>query len=135
MSPRIRDRFDLTLECVRRFYRGESSPLEAILDRDGGFFDLFVDFSGYVRFFHLEDLVSETGEIAFLSPFEGFEGFDGDALPRTLTQCAAYRAATLRFVVARNQRILAWQTRQCRGERAPLAVWLEGGPDAEQAYS
>lgn len=111
MSPRIRDRFDLTLECIRRFYRGESSPLEATLDRYRAFFDLFVDFSGYVTFFHLQDLVSETGEIVFFSPFDGFHG---DALPRTLSQYSAYRDAALRFVAARNQRMRAWQTEQRR---------------------
>ncbi|WP_113903400.1 DUF6994 family protein [Brevibacterium celere] len=27
LHPRIVDRFDLTLECIRRHYRGEPSPL------------------------------------------------------------------------------------------------------------
>ena len=31
--PRIADRFDLTLECIRRHYLGESSPLAAALQR------------------------------------------------------------------------------------------------------
>lgn len=31
--PRIADRFDLTLECIRRHYRGESSPLASALQR------------------------------------------------------------------------------------------------------
>jgi len=131
MSPRIRDRFDLTLECIRRFYRGESSPLELTLDRYRAFFDLFVDFSGYVTFFHLQDLVRDTSEIAFLSPFDGF---DGDALPRTLPQYAAYRDATLRFVAARNQRIRASQTGG-KGRVSPAAVSLEEGQDTEQPYS
>lgn len=41
---RIRDRWDLTLECIRRYYQGEESPLYKSLLKDKDFFDLFVDF-------------------------------------------------------------------------------------------
>src|SRR5215475_3477356 len=43
---KIKDRFDLTLECIRRHYIGQHSPLEDTLKRYGGFFALFEDFSG-----------------------------------------------------------------------------------------
>ncbi len=42
--PRIADRFDLTLECIRRHYRGESSPLPPTLLKCGDFFGLFESF-------------------------------------------------------------------------------------------
>lgn len=37
--PLIKDRFDLTLECIRRHYLCDTSPLSAVLDRyaDCGF--------------------------------------------------------------------------------------------------
>ena len=58
-NPQICDRFDLTLECIRRYYRGEDSPLFSVLSTDKNFFDLFIDFKGFVDFFMLQDLVSE----------------------------------------------------------------------------
>lgn len=57
--PRIKDRFDLTLECIRRHYLDEPSPLAPVLARDADFFALFVDFASYVDFFHLQDLVNK----------------------------------------------------------------------------
>jgi hypothetical protein len=57
--PRIKDRFDLTVECIRRYYRKESSPLSECLERYADFFSLFRDFRGYVEFFLLEDIVSD----------------------------------------------------------------------------
>ena len=57
--PRIKDRFDLTVECIRRHYRDEPSPLSDTLARYADFFGLFGDFQGYVEYFLLQDLVSE----------------------------------------------------------------------------
>lgn len=37
-SPRIKDRFDLTLECVRRHYSGGESPLGEALQRYADYF-------------------------------------------------------------------------------------------------
>ena len=45
--PRIKDRFDLTVECIRRYYLGEVSPLSDPLERYADFFRLFDDFRGY----------------------------------------------------------------------------------------
>jgi hypothetical protein len=45
------DRFDLTLECIRRFYVGEPSPLAEVLNRYASGFELFEMFKGYVDFF------------------------------------------------------------------------------------
>ena len=57
-NGKIADRFDLTLECIRRHYLDETSPLGETLSRYGDFFALFEDFGGYVEFFMLEDLVN-----------------------------------------------------------------------------
>ena len=56
---KIKDRWDLSLECIRRYYSQEISPLSQILDKDKDFFDLFLNFKGYVDFFFLQDCVSE----------------------------------------------------------------------------
>lgn len=59
-SRRICDRIDLTLECIRIFYldKSEYTPLRSCLIRYSSFFDLFIDFENYVKFFYLDDLVS-----------------------------------------------------------------------------
>ena len=53
------DRWDLTLECIRRYYNGEDSPLYKFLLADKFFFDLFVDFKGYVDYFFFHDFVTD----------------------------------------------------------------------------
>ena len=68
--PRIKDRFDLTLECIRRHYVGEASPLMEPLRRYSDFFMLFDDFCGYVKFFLLHDLVINNGrEVKISKPY------------------------------------------------------------------
>lgn len=104
MHPRIQDRFDLTLECIRRHYAGESSPLGETLGRYADFFGLFGSFTGYVDFFHLQDLVDADGTIVFLHAFDDFRG---PMLPQDLDAYVRYREATLVFVAARNRRIAA----------------------------
>ena len=41
INPSIKDTFDLTLECIRRFYLNENSPLSHTLRRYSLFFSLF----------------------------------------------------------------------------------------------
>ena len=73
-NRRIVDRWDLTLECIRRFYAGEESPLSWCLEQDRVFFDLFVDFRGYVDFFLLQDCVSaDYGHVDLWIDTELFE--------------------------------------------------------------
>ena len=78
----ICDRWDLTLECIRRYYSGEESPLSRCLEQDNEFFDLFVDFKGYVDFFRLEDCVSKDRSEVEL--WLDTELFIRDPLPRTV---------------------------------------------------
>jgi len=101
----IEDRFDLTLECIRRHYAGESSPLSETIAAYSSFFDLFESFQGYVEFFLLNDLVTASGDVAFLHPFTEFTRHH---LPDSLDDYVAYRERTLDFVRARNRRISAW---------------------------
>jgi len=101
--PRIRDRFDLTVECIRRHYVGESSPLSATLARYTDFFHLFGDFAGYVDFFLLQDLVDEiTRRVKFFTPFEDFAA---SPLPRPLSAYLDYRKRAVEFLDTRNHRI------------------------------
>lgn len=53
MQAGIADRFDLTLECIRRHYLGEDSLLANTLLNYEDFFALFEDFAGYVDFWLL----------------------------------------------------------------------------------
>ena len=63
----IRDRFDLTLECIRRHYTGSASPLRDVLANHADFFNLFEDFGGYVKHFQLQDLVGgDFASVRFL---------------------------------------------------------------------
>ncbi len=59
IHPKIKDRFDLTLECIRLHYDGEQSLLSKSIESCRWFFDLFVDFQGYVDFFLLQDCVEK----------------------------------------------------------------------------
>jgi len=43
MNTKIADRFDLTLECIRRHYATEKSPLAVVLERYNDYFKLFVN--------------------------------------------------------------------------------------------
>ena len=101
-NRRIDDRFDLTLECIRRYYSGEDSPLAQTLALYPEFFALFGNFSGYCEFFLLQDLLTEDGGVRFLLEFDEFGHVP---LPTSAAQYASYRDAAMAFVEARNQRI------------------------------
>lgn len=112
-NHRIRDRIDLTLECIRRYYQGENSPLYKCLCSYKSFFDLFVDFKGYVDFFHLQDLVTKNySAVEFLTWFDGFHS--NYPLPRTVEEYVDYIGRVMNFIRARNKRIEAW----CREQSA-----------------
>ena len=76
MNHHIKDRFDLTLECIRLWYIGEKdpvkNPLSDCLERYKDFFELFSDFKGYVKFFLLDDLVDKDDKVRFWLPFGDF---------------------------------------------------------------
>ncbi len=101
----IGDRFDLTLECIRRHYAEDANPLSGVLARYARFFDLFRDFRGYVEYFFLQDLVSADFSAVTIS--EPFDNFRGSPIPSGARQYNAYKTASVMFIEARNQRIMA----------------------------
>lgn len=104
-NRKIADRMDLTLECIRRHYRGESSPLGDTLGRYGDFFALFGDFRGYADFFLLQDLVTDDyTAITFFMPFDDFRT---SSTPREVAAYKEYRRLSIAFIEARNRRIAA----------------------------
>ena len=103
-NGKIKDRFDLTLECIRLHYINEESPLSDTLDRYKSFFKLFDNFQGYIDFFLLQDLVTEDySSIKYLIPFNSFEN---SPLPKDVDEYMLYKKNMTDFVTARNQRIL-----------------------------
>jgi hypothetical protein len=109
--PRIKDRFDLTVECIRRHYSNDSSPLGDTLARYADFFRLFGDFRGYIEFFLLQDLVTDDySAVRFFMPFEDF---NKSPLPNSIEAYIAYKGLAMSFIEARNQRIL--ESGQSRG--------------------
>lgn len=116
---KIVDRFDLTLECIRRQYLGISNPLENTLKGYWDFFELFCDFRGYVDFFLLNDLVDEEFQrVKFHIPFD--DEFPSRPFPKTVDEYLHYMNNTLTFIHLRTERMLnfsrslSFDTRQFR---------------------
>lgn len=97
--PRIKDRWDLTLGCIRKHYLGQDNPLAKVLNQEQAFFDLFVDFKGYVDFFFLQDCVSEDYKKVNLWLPEGV------LIPRNAHEYIQFIETELDFVAKRNRRI------------------------------
>lgn len=110
INRKIGDRMDLTLECIRRYYLGETSHPEKAVERFGhtlhryaDFFALFESFKGYVDFFLLQDMVtSDYSEVKFALPFDDFVS---GPLPRDVNDYREYRRNSIDFIEARNRRI------------------------------
>ncbi|MGL5937276.1 MAG: DUF6994 family protein [Phocaeicola sp.] len=102
VNRKICDRFDLTLECIRRFYQNKPSVLDETLTRYNDFFELFIDFKGYVDFFLLQDFIDEKGQVNFLLPFDNFER---SPLPQTAEEYKLYKMNTMHLLNCRNKRI------------------------------
>jgi hypothetical protein len=118
----IADRIDLTLECVRLYYARQPSPLsdddddDDTLDRYADFFDLFVDFKGFVDFWLLQDLVSSDYErVNFLLPFQGFSQ---PAVASDIDAWTRFAGASMVFCAARNARIHHWAVQNLFAGRA-----------------
>lgn len=102
VNRKIGDRFDLTLECIRRFYINEKSPLYNALNRYKEFFDLFVDFNKYVDFFLLQDFINAQNQIKFVLPFDDFVR---SPLPQNSDEYRQYKDKTIEVIEKRNSRI------------------------------
>lgn len=107
-TKQIRDRFDLTLECIRRHYLGQASPLGEVLMRYVDFFKLFVDFRGYVEFFLLQDLVNDDFTAVRIA--RPFNSFSGSPIPASVQEYDEYKRASIAFIEARNQLIFAYSS-------------------------
>ena len=102
-NRKIADRLDLTLECLRRHYVGQESPLAETLSRYSEFFALFGDFAGYVDFFLLQDLVTQDqSTVNFFMPFDNFST---PSVPQDREAYTKYRRFSIEFIEARNRRI------------------------------
>jgi hypothetical protein len=106
INHKIQDRFDLTLECIRRYYVNEDSPLRETFERYFAFFDLFEEFKGYVDFFHFQDLVDQKYlKINFWYPFKTF---NNSPMPKDISEYYVYQKNVMSFINARNQRIVKY---------------------------
>lgn len=100
----ICDRWDLTLECIRRWYGGEESPLSGILDSDADFFKLFVSFKEYVDYFFLQDCV--TDDYSKVKIWYGKGDFSEIyPMPKTVEEYLKWIDDQKDFVQLRNKRI------------------------------
>ena len=102
-NRQIVDRLDLTIECIRRFYLGESSPLYETFVRYNDFFQLFDDFKGYIDFFLLQDYVTE--DYMSVKIAEPFDDFRSTPIPKTVDEYLSYMNTTSELIKLRNQRI------------------------------
>ena len=99
----ISDRWDLTLECIRRYYNGQDSPLYNTIARDDEFYALFCDFKGYVDYFFLQDAVSK--DYSKVKIWCGDTNFKESGLPKTLDEYFAFINGEFEFLARRNERI------------------------------
>ena len=102
-NVKLRDRWDLTWECIRKYYNGEDSPIGKTLVRDKEFFDLFVDFKGFVNYFFLQDCVTE--DYCSVQIWLGKGDFTEDPLPQTVDEYLLWIERQMEFLEKRNKRI------------------------------
>jgi len=107
LNRKINDRMDLTLECIRRYYIDEDSPLMGTIKRYSDYFELFSDFKGYCEYFLLQDLVqdSEIDNSSKINFFLPFEGFISNPLPKSVDEYNEYKRNNIVFLNKRNIRI------------------------------
>ncbi|MCI7485994.1 MAG: hypothetical protein MSB80_00680 [Alphaproteobacteria bacterium] len=102
----IKDRFDLTIECIRRFYKNEASPLTETLSKNKEFFDLFVDFKGYIDYFLLQDMVSQ--DYSTTNCFLDIADFARDPYPQNTIEWHELYNKQMQFLENRNRRIFEY---------------------------
>lgn len=105
VNSKILDRFDLTLECIRRYYEKDPglNPLYDALNRYKDFFDLFKDFEGYVSFFYLQDFLKPRNHS--LDFWLEFDEFERPPLPRNPDEYKQYKENVCSVFAARRERI------------------------------
>ena len=105
INKKICDRIDIAMECIRRYYVCESSPLSETFGRYASFFDLFEGFRGYVDFFLMQDMVDSDLNVRFLCSFDDFRS---SPLPGSVEEYLRYKENSIAFVKSRNLRIKKW---------------------------
>lgn len=106
----IKDRFDLTLICIKKFYDNPNDPtgypqdFYSVLQSDSEFFELFVDFKGFVDFFYLNDWCDSEYNVNLLFGKGDFSV--DDALPKTVEDFVAAVNKQISIVKLRNNRIV-----------------------------
>jgi hypothetical protein len=103
LNSLISDRLDLTIECIRRYYLDEESPLYDTFKRYDDFFSLFEDFKGYIDFFLFQDWVSDDYTSVKIAP--PFDNFESKPVPKTVEEYIEYIDFIEELVRARNRRI------------------------------
>lgn len=68
---------------------------------------MFEDFTGYIKFFLLEDLVDEHQKIKFYLPFDNFKTKPTFA---EIDEYLIYKKGVMDFIKARNKRIEDYAT-------------------------
>jgi hypothetical protein len=102
----INDRMDLTLECIKRYYNNESSPLFETINRYNNFFQLFDNFKGYCEYFLLQDLTLENySKINFFLPFNDFEY---NTLPKNADEYKKKKKNSIDFLNKRIGKIVEY---------------------------
>ena len=91
------------MECIRRFDNNEQSPLYYTLRDDIKFFELFVDFKGYVDFFYLNDLVSD--DYKSVKFYLDFDNFERNPRPQNIDEWEILYKKQIDFLNKRNLRI------------------------------
>lgn len=105
-NRKICDRLDLTIECIRRYYANEDSPLSDTFMRYDEFFRLFEDFKGYLEFFLFQDFASDDfNAVKIAIPFNNFTS---SPVPATKAEYLSYMEHTANLVKARNKRIKSY---------------------------
>lgn len=99
----ISDRWDITLDCIRRFYLRENNPLSDVFENDRQFYEMFVDFKGYVDFFFLNDGVSD--DYSSVDKWAHWPSPGQSALPLTCEEYFQYIDRELDFIKKRRERI------------------------------
>lgn len=99
----IADRLDLTIECIRRYYLDEDSPLYEVFKRYSDFFSLFDNFRGFIDFFLLQDFIDDYEHVKFSIPFNNFEY---SPLPKTINEYMQFIQHTTDLTIRRNKRII-----------------------------
>ena len=76
--------------------------MQDCLYRYNHFFNLFIDFQGYIDFFLLNDLVDSDHQVKFYLPFDDFKSY---AQMNSKKEYLEYKERVMEFIEARTVRI------------------------------